>query len=408
MLRRSIRLTCLVVGVLATAGLSYRAIQDESLIAKARQDADAGERAVFETAELLHDLRASLHAYVAPGQGLPFWGKRAQEEIEKLRDNLQALDNQISRHGGSLQESLDGVDQLVAAERRARTYVSREEMQLAGDVIFTEVRDILAAATTQVNSLRYDFRREYDRRAATLRNEQTMLAGGAIAVWFVIALLLLPSQVKAEVQDPGEWRSELKETLKKPAAPPAPAAVVTPVAPAPAGPVVPVIELATVRQASEICADLSALADPGALQAVLERVSGLLNATGLIVWVASNDASTLSAVATQGFDPRVVTRIGKIPRDSANLTAAAFRDNAPRMSAATSNAPAALAVPMCGPTGPAGVLSVELKAGQAVEESKVALASIIASQLATLAMPIPDTPPVSVEAEPANAERAAI
>ncbi len=48
---------------------------------------------------------------------------------------------------------------------------------------------------------------------------------------------------------------------------------------------------------------------------------------------------------------------------------------------------------MCGPTGPAGVLSVELKPGQAVDEAKVALASIIAAQLATLAMPIAIDPP---------------
>ena len=44
---------------------------------------------------------------------------------------------------------------------------------------------------------------------------------------------------------------------------------------------------------------------------------------------------------------------------------------------------------MCGPTGPAGVLSVELKAGQAVEDATVALAAIVAAQLTTLAMPIP-------------------
>lgn len=389
MFRRSARIACLVVGLLATAGLGYRAYQDESSLGSARRDSDAAERAVTETAELLLDLRASLHAYVAPGQGLPFWAKRAQETIGTLKQKLAALDERLATSGGSLQESLDGVDQLAAAETRARTYVSRDEMQLAGDVIFTEIRDILAAATTQVQSIRTDLRRDYDRRTASIRSEQLMLIGGAIAIWIVIAGLLFPSETPAvAVKDPGQWRTELKETLKKPA--PAPA-VVTPVAPAAAGPTVPVIELSSVRQASEICADLSALADPGALQGVLERVSGLLNATGLIVWVASNDAGSLSPVATHGFDPKLVSRIGKIPRDSVNLTAAAFRDNAPRMSAATDKTPAALAVPMCGPTGPAGVLSIELKAGQAVEEAKVALAAIIAAQLSTLAMPITDT-----------------
>jgi hypothetical protein len=47
---------------------------------------------------------------------------------------------------------------------------------------------------------------------------------------------------------------------------------------------------------------------------------------------------------------------------------------------------------MCGPAGPAGVLSVELKAGQAIEDATVALATIVAAQLATLAIPIPAAP----------------
>ena len=45
-------------------------------------------------------------------------------------------------------ESLDGLRQLAAAERRARTHVSRDESLLAGDVIFTEGRDLMAAAQT--------------------------------------------------------------------------------------------------------------------------------------------------------------------------------------------------------------------------------------------------------------------
>src|SRR6185436_1188242 len=189
MLSRSVRIACLVVGVLATAGLAFRAIQDQSSLTKIRQDASSLDREVDETAELLLDLRASLHAYVAPGQGLPFWGKRAQETIATLKQKLQTLDQMIAPSGGSMQESLDGVDQLVAAEKRARTYVSRDEMNLAGDVIFTEVRDILASATTQVQSLRTNLRGDSDRRAASLQSEQLILSGAAIAVWIAIAVL---------------------------------------------------------------------------------------------------------------------------------------------------------------------------------------------------------------------------
>jgi hypothetical protein len=117
-------------------------------------------------------------------------------------------------------------------------------------------------------------------------------------------------------------------------------------------------------------------------------VSALLDATGLIVWIASNDGASLTPVATHGFDETLVARIGRVSRDSANLTAAAFRDTTPKISPATATAPAALAVVMYGPSGPAGVLSIEMKPGQSVDEGKIALASIIAAQLSTLTMPI--------------------
>ncbi len=389
MLRRSVRFTCLVVALLATAGLGYRALQDESALDDERQSALNKNESVRQTAELLLDLRASMHAYVAPSQGLPFWGKRAQEGIETLREQLTTLDQAIAPAGGALKPAIEAVGQLAAAERRARTYVSRDEMQLAGDVIFTEVRDLLAGMTADVQSLRDGVNREHDRRTAEIRREQLMLAGGVLAVWIVVAFLLLPAGPAPAVQDPAQWRNDLKQALEPQAA----ALTPTP-APAPEAPKAPEW-IGALRQTSEICADLAALADPGALHGTLGRVSGMLNATGLIVWVAANDGGSLSPVATHGFDPKLVNRIGKIPRDSANLTASAFRDNAPKISLPTASAPAALAVPMCGPTGPAGVLSVEMKSGQAVEEATVALAAIVGAQLATLTMPVAAPPAVT-------------
>jgi hypothetical protein len=393
MFRRTVRIVILAVGLLLTIGAAYRAFDDETSLKRELQAASAADASVGKALELLLDIRASLHAYVAPGQGLPFWAKRAQENIDTLRQTLVTLDGMTTPIGQSLSDSLDAMDQLTAAEGRARTYVNRQELLLAGDVIFTEVRDLLAAVTNQVDSVRGQLQIRHERRAAAIRTEQFMLAGGALGLWILIALFLMPTETKPAVKDPAEWRNELKETLSKPI--PTPAAIAPPTFEAPPAPPVlqspqaPAVLLTSVRETSEICADLSAISDPGALQGTLARVSALLDATGLIVWIASNDGASLSPVATHGFDATLVARIGKVPRHGANLTASAFRDNAPKISPPTATAPAALAVAMCGPTGPAGVLSVELKPGQSVDEAKVALASIIAAQLATLTMPLP-------------------
>ena len=220
MFRRTVRIACLLVGLAATAGLSYRVFQDEDTLTREQRTAAVATEASSQTAELLLDLRASLHAYVAPGQGLPFWSKRAQDGIAALRQSLEAFDAAVSPTGRSLSESLDAVDQLATAERSARTYVSRDEMQMAGDVIFTEMRDLFATATKQVQAIRADLKREHDQRTAGLRNEQALLAGLAVAIWIFIALLFTPTENLAAVKNPAEWRQELKERLEKPLATP--------------------------------------------------------------------------------------------------------------------------------------------------------------------------------------------
>ena len=385
---KSVRIGVVLFGLLATAGLGFRAMQDERLLSDGRRDAAALERSAENAAAALANLRASLHAYVAPGQGLSFWAARSTAELDTLREQLLALDTALATSGGSLAEALDGIDQLSTAEKRARLYADRGESLLAGDVIFTEVRDLLAAAGEQVAGARQYLRRGAEQRLAGLRWEQAALALGAVALWAIIALVML-LVVPVAVKDPNEWRQNLAVALKKPEAvvPAEPVAPVEPAAPVEAG--VPITALASV---GEICSDLSTLSDVGALSGALQRAADVIGASGVIVWVASNDGSTLSPVATHGFDARLVARIGKVARDSSNLTAMAFRENSARVSAATASTPSAVAVAMCGPSGPVGVLSAELRAGRHADDACVALATIFAAQLATLAVPVAASP----------------
>ena len=401
--QRPYRFGLLIIGLLVTVGLGYRAVEDETSLGRAYREGVAHDRAAGHALEALLDLRASLHAYVAPGQGVPFWSKRAQATLDSLREQLVLVDAALTPQRASVADTLDAVDKLAAAERRLREHARRGEALLAGDIVFTEVRDLLSESIEQVHAARNTLNAAANARASALRREQAMLAGVVIGVWAIIASLLVTPTKPVAIKDPGEWRNDLAEKIKKPIPkepetaklkPVEPVAPAEPVAPPPAIPSVPV---AALQQVGEICADLSTLADTGALTGALARAATVLDASGLIVWIASNDGDSLSPVASHGFDEKMVSRIGRIPRDSANLTAAAFRENVPRVSAATLTAPAALAVALCGPTGPVGVLSVELKSGVPADEGRVALTTIFGAQLATLAQPITAAPAAPIE-----------
>jgi hypothetical protein len=385
-----VRLAVVVFGLLASVGLGYRAFEDEQTLEADRRQSHALDRTAEEALGSLSDLKAALHAYVAPGQDTAQWTGRATALLDAARQRMLSLDAALAASGGSLAASLDSLDQLTAAEKRARDYVDSGQDLLAGDVIFTEVRDLMDAASKQVTSVRDGFRQAADSRSAGVRQEQAVLGIIALILWPAIGLALVPTPTPKSKE---EWRQRLAETIKKPIEPDtslqiAHVATDAPVAPAPE-PSVARLTPETLKTAAEVCADLSAIIDVGALPGALARACDVLGATGIIVWVASNDGGLLAPVATHGFSPNLIMRIGTIRRDSQNLTAAAFREGRARVSHATETLPAALAVALCGPAGTVGVLSAELGPGKAADETCLALATIFAAQLATLALPVP-------------------
>src|SRR5687767_15735948 len=97
MFSKSVRFGLLIVGLLITAALTYRAVDDEASLGRAYREALTHGRAATQALDALLDLRASLHAYVAPGQGVAFWSRRAQQLLDSLRQHLVTLDAEIGR-----------------------------------------------------------------------------------------------------------------------------------------------------------------------------------------------------------------------------------------------------------------------------------------------------------------------
>jgi hypothetical protein len=379
---RSVRIGLLLLGLLAAAGAGYRIFLDEQSLSAPRERAAGLDRAAEQALAALADFRAAVHAYVAPGQSTTAWTGRAQQASEMLQQRLTALEAPVAQAGGSLSISIAGLAQLASADARARDYVDNGQDLLAGDIIFTEMRNVLDQSVREISEARDLLARTAGGQATRVRREQAALALIVLVVWLVIAGVLVPTP---DVKSQADWRLELAQRLKP--APPVTDELNLHLAPASAAPAALVApELFTV---AAVCSDLSALSDMGALPDALSRACEVLGAQGVIVWIASTDASRISPVASHGYDPKMLARIGSVSRDADNLTSMAFREATPRLRAAGEKSPAALAVPMCGPSGPVGVLSAELQAGRSADQTSIALATIFAAQLATLAMPVP-------------------
>jgi hypothetical protein len=136
-------------------------------------------------------------------------------------------------------------------------------------------------------------------------------------------------------------------------------------------------------EAAALCTDIARVSDSQEVSALLARAASLLNASGIVLWMASEGGRELAPAASTGYDDRLVSRIGTISRDADNLTANAFRDAVARTSAARGDSASALAVPLLTPAGPVGVLSAELR-DTAVDPQRQAIATILSAQLSML------------------------
>ena len=123
---------------------------------------------------------------------------------------------------------------------------------------------------------------------------------------------------------------------------------------------------------------------------MLARASALLDASGIVVWLASGNG--LFAATSHGYDPRVINRLGSIPHDADNATAAAWRTGEVRTVAGDVMSNGAIVAPMFGPDTCIGVLAAEVRNGREQDASTRAVTLMVAAQLAAVLSTWPSAP----------------
>jgi transcriptional regulator with XRE-family HTH domain len=161
-----------------------------------------------------------------------------------------------------------------------------------------------------------------------------------------------------------------------------PAVVIEPIAEAPLLPLVsPDPDLLAV---AHVCTELACVQTMADVPPVLYHMTKVLDAIGLVLWMWDPIANELRPTLAHGYSDRVVAQLPRVDRDSNNATAAAFRAGETCIVTGDDVDNGALAVPLVGPDGCAGVLAIELPERREEKESVRAHAMIFAAQLSTL------------------------
>ena len=335
----------------------------------------------------LSDLRAAQTGYLAAGQNPDFWidrtsdlSKRLGESIDRLRaaaPNVEAR-AKYDAAGAALTD-------LMSVDKRARDLVKSDQRLLAAELVFVEgldasqrlagvisaVRDIeLAAANAKIAS------------AARLRFGMNGLALG-----FALVVLLFVSRTTREPAAPSiapastaQMIRDLPPPVKVAVPPPAPAAAARITAPAPPSP--------QLIEAAELCVDLARVMDGRDIPALVERTAAILDAKGVIIWVADAEGRELRPALTHGYPDKVLDRLGTLPIEADNVTSLAYRSMRPQaMNGGGPGATGAVAVPLVTASGCVGVLAAEVRHSKPAAEM-MSLAKIIAAQFSSIVTPV--------------------
>lgn len=358
----------------------------------------------------LADLRAAQQAYVAVGQNQRDWISKVDSLQNTVRASLDHL-RQSATAAASI-EALDATDAALAdlarIDQRAREQVALEQSLLASDLLFTEGLDAADRAAAQIEFARI---RESATRAEAVRSQrqtQATFVASAGAVALLAVLVLTPVarvrdpdtpdiQADAAMSDLSEnlaWSSTEQLMLRGDDPPTADEpAETTAAAPQP-----------DLRAAAELCTDLGMVGDTNELPPLLARAAEIMNASGLIVWVRDSNRGILRPAIGHGYSEQALARLGSIPEDGKNATAAACRNVQMQIVERNETGIGALATPLRSVDRCLGVLSAELRDGWESSDAVQASAAIIAAQIATL---LPSDPPVASAAPEATTQESA-
>ena len=388
-----------MVGVAAAAG--YQVLLTEQQIASERAAQRAFRADAWILAVALGELHAAQQSYVAVGQDRDVWLDEVTRRFDALTADLAALTSiSVSpRTIGALDEAASALEALKQVDRRVRDQLASALPLLASDLIFDDSLELAREAARHVGRARTSERAVHEAAVLAHREFQGQALAAATGTGVLVALLLLPvgrGPAEATRQDEDVTPAETdggEEATAPPAggllldlrsAPP-PAEEAPAEQPAVAPPPTPGVPAPDLRLAADLCTELGRSSSAKELPPLLARMAQVLNASGIIVWVLDGTGEFLRPALVHGYPAAAMARVGVLPCDGDNITAAAFRDV--RMHVLPSGEDSehgALAAPLTAPEGCGGVISLELNDGWETSESVQSTTAIIAAQLATL------------------------
>lgn len=425
-------LLCLFLIAISTAAFLFW--KGDTAAAAGALDARSFESSSRIAERAVVDLRAAQLGYAIAGQPADRWVTRVAQQLDAARTSIQALRamTKVAEVTSALDAASAALNEFTRSDKRAAEYARNDQRLLASDVVLGDGLERTETALASIERARAAEAHAREAEISLYRSRQVFaLAAGAAAAVLVVLLLVpvaKPVDMSAAVaahagQSAAPYRVD--STSAASSEPPLADGIVSlsrrdsmgeaatvelaagtggevlettvedvsveeevlvASAPPPAMPVM-AAQSTNFAGVAELCVDLARVVDTRALPSLLDRTADILDASGIILWIADPDGRELNPIFAQGYPQQLVNRLGTIPRDAENATAAAFRTSLLQTVLADSISGGAIAAPLVTAGGCVGVMAAEVRHDSERQDEKLAAATIVAAQLATLVGP---------------------
>ena len=377
--RRLLLIVLLVIGGATATFSAYQARHIEEL----GRSALATSRHVDELLAILQNVRDAQQAYLVVNGQHPS-GDEVTRRLAAVAEHISLIEPLVHepRSAVTLNSLRADARALSEIETKAQDHVQFGHDLLAAEVISTEAIQTHGRMTSTLR----DFRSaelsaiEADRTATTY--QIWLVIGGAASLWLVGLFVLVSVPTQAPMEQPTALVPTILATAvtAESTTPPRPEPIPLPAARG-------TDHSDHLRQAADVCTSIGQIADAQDLEPLLTRAASVLEASGVVVWMAAGDE--LIAASAYGYDSRALHRLGHIHRSALNATAIAWRSGTLQVVSGEGNSRAALVAPMLGTNRCVGVLAVEVPQGRETDETIHAIARFVAAQLAATLAPWP-------------------
>ncbi len=416
MKNRILRLALVVLAVAGQGAAGFFVFRWERAQVSAKSGVVTLTRDAARVQSMIGEIRGAQAGMVGFGQDPGYWVPKLAALVQDATARLNAIDaaGLVAEAAQDRAAAVEALAAFAATSDRVRDLLGDDQPLTASTLAFGQAAELLSTASGALANVAPTQAAAVEQQVSRLRLLEAYALLGAAGFTLLVLLILLPRARMPESEPAAAPAVGLGLSLSASSSSDVDALGqsgfdldIPRVAGGPAGdpppeqPHEPEVDIVNdlqresqlrlnteaqvdLAEAARLCGDLARMKDAAELPGFLARAAELIDAAGIVLWMAGDDGSVLRPAASHGYSDHTLAKMKALPVSAENAVSVAFRSGRTEIVRGTRDRNGAIVAPINSTNGCAGAMAAEIRHGAEASPTVQAVAAIICAQLASL------------------------